>query len=136
MQPGCKNFVCIFASMNKKLKHIKLILVFFLGFTVVSHAVIPHNHNFGHTIKYNNPDNSDKEPVHCHYLNNIDFDKVRTNSFTKVFKKLPGIFTITFSDILYIDLNYQISNLINTNDNLPDYFSLISISPTRGSPLL
>ncbi len=124
--------------MNNKFKYIKFILASIIGFTLISHTVIPHDHHFGHNYsEHHNVNNgSNEEPIHCHYFNNIDFDKVRTNSFTKVFKELSGIFTITFSDIFNINLNYPVGNSINTNDNLPDYFSLISISPTRGSPLL
>ncbi|MCF6185704.1 MAG: hypothetical protein L3J56_13980 [Bacteroidales bacterium] len=124
--------------MNNKFKYIKFILASIIGFTLISHTVIPHDHHFGHNYSEHHDvhNGSNEEPIHCYYLNNIDFDKVRTNSFTKTFKELPGIFAIIISDLFSISLNYQTNNFINANNNLPDYFSLISISPTRGSPLL
>ncbi len=123
--------------MNRKFRYIKLILVFLLGFTLISHAVIPHDHHYDNSDieNHHNDNNSEKESNHCHYFNNIDFDKVRNNNFTKVIKELPIIFTIVFSDFFNVNLSHQINNFINANNNLSDYSSLLSISPTRGSPI-
>lgn len=122
--------------MYKKFRHIKLILVFFLGFTLIFHAVIPHDHHYDNNSNienHHNDNKSEKESNHCNFLNNIDFDNLRNNNFTKVIKKNPIIFEIVFYDLF--NLSHQINNFINENDNLSDYSSLISILPTRGSPL-
>jgi len=122
--------------MNKKYKHIKLIIVFLLGFTLISHAVIPHDHhyvNFSNTEQHHKNDNL---PIHCNYLNNLDFERVTSYNFKKNLKEFPVVLTVTFYNILDSYFNNQTIKFVYTNDNLPSYFPLLSISPTRGSPLV
>lgn len=127
--------------MSKINKNIIRISLIFAVLVILAHSFIPHDHHFdNHTDllqhHHNESNRSGSEPIHCHYLNNIDFDKARINTISHIIKEFPVVFTIVFSDLCSIDLNHQTNNFINANDNLPDYPSLISISPTRGSPLL
>ena len=119
------------------------IIVFFLlivSLVMLSHSFIPHDHHYNNNFDVDlhnhcDKDNSSKEPIHCHYFNNIDYDKVRTNNFLKIIKELPALYIIAHSDLWVIDINYKESISIYTKDYLPDYCVLIVVSPIRGSPL-
>ncbi len=126
--------------MRKKYENITSILLLIVGLVIFSHSIIPHDHHYNSSVSdiehhHHNDNDSGDEPIHCHYFNNIDFDKVRTNNVTNIIKELPILYTVIFDEIFELDINYQVNNYINLNDNLPDYCVLISISPTRGSPL-
>ena len=127
--------------MSKIYKHIIKISLLIVGLVMLIHLFMPHDHHYGFVFdieqnRHSNNNNSDKTPIHCHYFNNIDSELIKANTFINILKEIPVLFTITFSSVFNININYQISNLIKTNDNLPDYCVLVSISPTRGSPLV
>jgi len=125
--------------MSKIFKHIIKISLFIAGLAIITHSIIPHDHHYNFTSDidhHNNNGNSNNEPIHCHILNNIENINAKTNSFINIFKTLPVLFTnttIIFSDT---NINYQANKLIEKDDNLQDNCVLISISPTRGSPLV
>jgi hypothetical protein len=125
--------------MSKLFKKIKILLLLIAGFVILAHLFVPHDHHydFSSNVEHHHHDNSsENEPFHCHFFNNIELSKVRTNSFVNKIKYLPILYTLTFPDLLDIDINNEFSNNIVTNDNPPNYRIIICISPTRGSPLV
>ena len=119
--------------MNKNYKNITSIVLLIVGLIIFTHSVIPHDHHydFSSDVEHHHNDN----PIHCHYFNNIDSDKVRTNNFTNTMKELPVLYAVILSNLFDLDLHSQVNNFISLNDNTPYYCVLISNSPTRGSPL-
>ena len=118
-------------------KKIKILLLLIAGFVILAHLFVPHDHHydFSSNVEYHHHDNSsEKTPIHCHYFNNIELSKVRTNSFVNKIKYLPILYTLP--DLLDIDFSNEFSNTIVTNDNPPYYRIIVSVSPTRGSPLV
>ena len=120
--------------MKKVLKNISLVALLLIGFAILSHAIIPHDHHYelASNLEHNH---NDKSPIHCHYLNHIDVDKITTNNFQKLVKHMPAlmaVFSFDESNTSNIFVDFIQQKIINTF--LSD--AILSISPTRGSPIL
>jgi len=107
-----------------------------VGVTILAHSIIPHDHHteLSNYQEHNHQKNG-QEPIHCHFLNHIDIDKVSTNNSYKIIKQFPGLLAIIKTDNtkLYIDLFVKVTGFLPVSLNLKNI--IYSISPTRGSPL-
>ncbi len=124
--------------MNKYYKNITAVFLLIINLIIITHASIPHDHHYdiASDVEHHHDDNSNGTPFHCHFFNNIDFDEVRTNDLTTIIKKITVVYTVSLSNLFNLDLHYQVKDIINQTDNLPDYCVLLTNSPTRGSPLV
>ncbi len=120
--------------MKKVLKNISLVALLLVGVAILSHSIIPHDHHYelASNLEHNH---NDKSPIHCHYLNHIDLDKITTNNFQKIVKKLPAliaVFSFNENNIQKVFISFISHKALNTFH--PN--AILSISPTRGSPLV
>ena len=123
--------------MSKLIKNISIILFLFVGTAILAHSIIPHDHHYelGANLEHHNHQNG-QEPIHCHYLNHIDLDKVSTNNFQRLSKQLPALLAvISFDNQKTIsDIFTDIAQTEQVNLSLLNV--LLNTSPTRGSPVV
>ena len=108
------------------------------GLVIFSHSVIPHDHHYEVACETEHHDShnedSDNEPIHCHFFNDIVFDKVNISFNKSIVSNLSSAYIILIISDVYCD-DFKNNETFNTNDNLPDYKVNIENSPTRGSPI-
>lgn len=125
--------------MRKQYQNIFSMMLLFAGIVIFAHSIIPHDHHFDMNIEAEHQqeqhENHDS-PLHCHFLNDIVFDKVVISFNQTVVKNIPALNAILFS---LNNSDEQAANhylSIIKSDNLPDYQVFLAHSPTRGSPKL
>ncbi len=93
--------------MYNKFKHIKFIFIFLIGLTLISHAVISHDHHtsFSYEEHTNKAHNQADMPLHCYVFTDIIADN------SVIFDNFP--FTVKF----YISRYTEINNLKNLQKN-------------------
>lgn len=125
--------------MKKQTQNIITYLLIATSLAIFFHSVIPHDHHYDINceLSHNQHDhkNSDHEPIHCHFFNEVIVDK----AITTVNKKISDISSLEFAALLF--LKFRI-----TNNELPKFhfpeqekitlsFVFKENTPTRGSPL-
>ena len=124
--------------MKREFKNIISFFLLITGLVIFSHSIIPHDHHYDvmNTThhEHHNDENSGSEPIHCHYFNEIIFDKTILSFNNQILKQIPTNFALIFDNKFSLDNNLSPKTLFFKKDNLPDYFVFIENSPTRGSP--
>jgi hypothetical protein len=124
------------------IKQTKNIIAYFLiatSLAIFLHSVIPHDHHYDINCELShhqhNHDNSDHEPIHCHFFNEVIVDK----AITTVNKKISEYSNIEFTALLFS--NFRFTNTKHPKSYFPEQDKLIlnlvfrENMPTRGSPL-
>ena len=122
--------------MKRNIRNTGLVFLLIATVAFLLHSVIPHDHHYDDSCeKHQSEKHQDKEPVHCHLLNHIVLEKhvLRTEQ-----SKLTSPVLILFSEADYKLLLSQKSTRSNAHGSraIIDSFFFITISPTRGSPVL
>lgn len=125
--------------MKKQTQNIIAYLLIATSLAIFFHSVIPHDHHYDMNCELSHHqhdhDNSDQEPIHCHFFNEVIVDK----AITTTNKKIADDTSIAFAALLLLNFRF-------TNNELPKFYfpeqEKLTLSlafrentPTRGSPL-
>lgn len=127
---------------RKILKYSSVFSLWFAGFVLVAHLLLPHDHHIADTFSNqdeNCPVSNDKShhhsgfPVHCHAFNDIVSEKLKTFQISQNIQLNPVTFSI-LTDIS--DFKIQSSNfsLIDFSKPIFDPFAL-DLSLLRAPPV-
>jgi len=116
----------------------KNIIPYFLliaGAIIFFHSIVPHDHHYPvegapQASHHQHPDNS---PVHCHFLNDLITDYTNPGLHNHIVKHIPAstqFLTEPSPDFSYSGFNQALKN----EHAFYSILTLVSISPTRGSP--
>ena len=138
-----KAYFTIFVAMKIKMKNINKnsipVFLLLIGVVLFLHSILPHDHHYQDDAvlqhsEDNNPHQDEEEPLHCHFLNELIFNKTGSQQNDQLIKVIPTQLLVTSQIEIVVNecLIVTPKKFREINPSFEEVF--FPCSPTRGSP--
>ncbi len=125
--------------MKIRYKNITSIFLLITGLVILVHLIIPHDHHYDNLSEETHNEHQEKndkgqEPIHCHFFNDVVVNKAVV-SYDNIVKQISILYAYVSELNFDFDHNTILNAIFYKDFYYPDFLAILSVSPTRGSPL-